>query len=113
MSGSTVAETTGADALTVVAALVHAGRPLTVDELTTALGWPCDRMDAALEALRRRPAIADPLELRGTATVSVTARPDRLSPVQREGIRRFGVASPAAVVTVEGCRTSSPPATST
>jgi DNA-binding transcriptional regulator GbsR (MarR family) len=114
MGGSTVAETTGADALTVVAALVHAGRPLTVAELATALGRSRDRVDAALEALRRHPAIADPLELRdaGSGTVTVTARADRLSPAQREAIRRFAVASPATVVTVEGCRTSSPPATS-
>jgi len=113
MGGSAVAEPTGGDALTVVAALVHAGRPLSVAELAPALGWPRDRLEAALAALRHRPAIADPLELRGTGTVAVTARPDRLSPAQREAIRRFREASPAAVVTVEGCRTSSPPATST
>ncbi|GHF92284.1 MULTISPECIES: helix-turn-helix domain-containing protein [Amycolatopsis] len=113
MGGSTVAETTGDDALTVVAALVHAGRPVPVAELATALGWPPDRLEAALAALRHRPAIADPLELRGSGTVTATARSDRLSPAHREGIRRFGVGSPATVVTVEGCRTSSPPATST
>ncbi|MGW3965421.1 helix-turn-helix domain-containing protein [Amycolatopsis sp. NPDC005003] len=113
MGGATLGEAAGYDALTVVAGLVHAGRPLTVAELATALGWPRDRVDTALAALRRRPAIADPLELCGTEAVSVKARPDRLSPAQREGIRRFSVASPAAVVTVEGCRTSSPPATST
>ncbi|WP_086839251.1 GbsR/MarR family transcriptional regulator [Amycolatopsis kentuckyensis] len=113
MGGSTVAEATAGDALTVVAALVHAGRPSAVDELAAALGWPRARAEAALDALRRRPAIADPLELRGAGTVTVTARPDRLSPAQREAIRRFREASPAAVATVEGCRTSSPPATST
>ena len=115
MGGSTLAEAAGYDALTVVAALVDAGRPLTPDALATALGWPSGRATAALDAIRHRPAIADPLELRdaGSGTVTVTARPDRLNPVQREGIRRFRVASPAAVVTVEGCRTSSPPATST
>ncbi|WP_410616880.1 helix-turn-helix domain-containing protein [Amycolatopsis sp. lyj-109] len=115
MGGSTLAEAAGYDALTVVAALVHAGRPLTPDGLATALGWPRDRVVAALAALRRRPAIADPLELcdAGSGTVTVEARADRLSPAQREAIRRFHLASPATVVTVEGCRTSSPPATST
>nr|WP_244170675.1 MarR family transcriptional regulator [Amycolatopsis tolypomycina] len=113
MGGSTLAEAAGHDALTVVAALVHAGRPFPVAELATVLGWPRDRLETALEALRRRPAIADPLELRGAETVTVTARADRLSPGRREAIRRFREASPAAVVTVEGCRTSSPPATST
>ncbi|HET6707152.1 GbsR/MarR family transcriptional regulator [Amycolatopsis sp.] len=115
MGGSTLAEAAGYDALTVVAALGHAGRPMTVTELATALGWPADRATAALEVIRRRPAIADPLELHdtGSGALTVTARPDRLSPAQREAIRRFREASPAAVVTVEGCRTSSPPATST
>jgi hypothetical protein len=115
MGGSTVAEAAGHDALTVVAALVHARRPLTVAELATALGWSEDRAAAGLDALRRRPALADPLALHdaGSGTVTVTARPDRLSPVQREGINRFRADFPAAVATVEGCRTSSPPATST
>ncbi|MEU0536819.1 MarR family transcriptional regulator [Amycolatopsis tolypomycina] len=113
MGGSTLAEAAGHDALTVVAALVHAGRPFPVAELATVLGWPRDRLETALEALRRRPAIADPLELRGAEKVTVTARADRLSPGRRDAIRRFREASPAAVVTVEGCRTSSPPATST
>ncbi|WIX93410.1 helix-turn-helix domain-containing protein [Amycolatopsis sp. DG1A-15b] len=91
MDGSTLAEEAGYDALTVVAALVHARRPLTVAELATALGWPRDRAVAAVDALRRRPAIADPLALHdaGSGTVTVTARPDRLSPVQREGIAGF------------------------
>ncbi|WP_410597610.1 helix-turn-helix domain-containing protein [Amycolatopsis sp. lyj-23] len=115
MGGSTVAEAVGYDALTVLAALVHAARPLTAAELATALGWPSERTAAALDALRRRPAIADPLAVRdaGAGTVAVSAREDRLSRVQLEAIRGFGLASAPAVVTVEGCRTSSPPATST
>ncbi|MFF1614397.1 helix-turn-helix domain-containing protein [Amycolatopsis sp. NPDC058278] len=91
MDGSTLAEEAGYDALTVVAALVHARRPLAVAELAAALCWPRDRAVAAVDALRRRPAIADPLALHdaGSGTVTVTARPDRLSPVQREGIAGF------------------------
>ncbi|MEU4511650.1 helix-turn-helix domain-containing protein, partial [Nonomuraea wenchangensis] len=35
-----LADAAAGDALTVVAALVHAARPLTVDDLAGALGWP-------------------------------------------------------------------------
>ena len=85
MGGSTLFEAAAHDALTVLAALVHAGRPLTLDKLATALGWPPGRATAALDTLRRRPAIADPLALRavGAETYALTARPDRLSPAQR------------------------------
>jgi hypothetical protein len=88
MGGSTLAEAAGYDALTVVAALVHAGRPLTRDALATALGWPGERTEAALDVLRRQPALADPLVLRpGEAgTFALTPRPDRLSPAQREAL---------------------------
>jgi hypothetical protein len=55
------------DALTVLAALLHAARPLAVDELAMALGWPRQRVTEAL----------------GT----VDDRPDRLSPAQREALR--------------------------
>ncbi|WP_435869960.1 MarR family transcriptional regulator [Amycolatopsis mediterranei] len=90
MSGSTVAEAAGYDALTVVAALGHAGRPLTPDELAAALGWPGERARAALEAIRQRPALADPFALRDgeSGTVVLTPRPDRLSPVQRAALEK-------------------------
>ena len=64
MSGSMLAEPVVDDALTVLAALVHAGRPLALSTLGTALGWPRDRLTAALEAIQRHPAIGDPLVLR-------------------------------------------------
>ncbi|RSM67675.1 hypothetical protein DMB66_15155 [Actinoplanes sp. ATCC 53533] len=88
MGGSALAETATPDALTVLAALVHAGRPLTLGALATALGWPLQRATAALDTVRRRPAIADPLALRaiGTETYALSARPDRLSPAQRQGL---------------------------
>ncbi|ADJ46690.1 hypothetical protein AMES_4865 [Amycolatopsis mediterranei S699] len=90
MSGSTVAEAAGYDALTVVAALGHAGRPLTPDELAAALGWPGERARAALEAIRQRPALADPFALRDgeSGTVVLTPRPDRLSLVQRAALEK-------------------------
>lgn len=88
MRGHPLAEPVVHDALTVLAALVHAGRRLTLDALTTALGWPRDRTTAALDAIRRQPAIADPLALRttGRETYHLTASPDRLSPAQREAL---------------------------
>jgi hypothetical protein len=91
MSGSSVAEAAGYDALTVVAALVHAGRPLTPEELAAALGWPGERAGAALDAIRRRPALPDPFALGEgeSGTVTLTPRPDRLSPVQRAALEKL------------------------
>ncbi|WP_422652940.1 MarR family transcriptional regulator [Amycolatopsis sp.] len=90
MSGSTLTETAVYDALTVLAALVHTGRPLTLDTLATALGWPRDRATAALDAIQHQPAIADPLALQttGPETYTFTARPDRLSPAQRDALQK-------------------------
>jgi DNA-binding IclR family transcriptional regulator len=88
MSGSSLAEPVVHDALTVLAALAHAGRPLTAGELATALGWRDERAAAALEAIRRQPAIADPFTLQdnGSEAYTLTARADRLSPAQREAL---------------------------
>jgi DNA-binding IclR family transcriptional regulator len=88
MDGSTLTETVVFDALTVLAALVHAGRPLTLDTLATALDWPRDRATVALDTIHRQPAVADPLALRaiGPETYALTARPDRLSPAQRHAL---------------------------
>ena len=92
MSASTVAQPVVHDALTVLAALVHAGRPLTATALTTALDWPADRVHAALAAIEQRPAIADPLAVCVVAdrTYAVAARPDRLSPLQRKALSPDG-----------------------
>jgi DNA-binding transcriptional ArsR family regulator len=88
MDNSPLAKPVTYDALTVIAALAHAARPLTVAALATALDWPRDRTAAALDAIRRQPAIADPLALRaaGPRTYTLTARPDRLSPAQRKAL---------------------------
>jgi DNA-binding transcriptional regulator GbsR (MarR family) len=77
------------DALTVVAALAYAARPLHVDELAAALGWPGQRVAEALEATENQPDITDPLAVASTApgTYAVTPRPGRLSPAQREALR--------------------------
>ncbi|WP_369785696.1 helix-turn-helix domain-containing protein [Saccharomonospora xinjiangensis] len=88
MSGSTLAEPVADDVLTVLAALVHAGRPLTPETLARALGWPRDRVGGALDTIRNRPAVADPLALRVVEPggYTVTACPDRLSPEQRDAL---------------------------
>jgi DNA-binding MarR family transcriptional regulator len=93
MDDSSLADTTAHDALTALAALTYAVQPLTVNELATSLGWLHKRVTDALDAIDHRPDIADPLALVSTGpdTYTITTRPDRLSPAQREALR----ASPA------------------
>jgi DNA-binding transcriptional ArsR family regulator len=88
MSGSTIGEPAGYDALTLLAALVHACRPLTLTALATALDWPADRITAAFDVIREQPAIADPLALQaiGADAYTVTTRADRLNPAQRRAL---------------------------
>jgi DNA-binding transcriptional regulator GbsR (MarR family) len=92
MSDTGLADIAVHDALTVLAALVHAARPLTVAELATALGWPRERVVDAVEGADRRPAIGDPVALTSTApgTYAITTRRDRLTPEQREALRASG-----------------------
>lgn len=88
MGGSDLAEGVGYDALTVIAALVHAARPLRVADLATALDWSRTRVVAAVAAIERRPGLADPLALRSTGpdTHAITTRPDRLTAAQRDAL---------------------------
>nr|WP_282707189.1 MarR family transcriptional regulator [Nonomuraea coxensis] len=88
MDGGGLTDAVAGDALTVVAALVHAARPLTVDDLAAALGWPARRAAAALDAISRRPSLSDPLavERDGRGAYAVAPRPDRLSPAQRDAL---------------------------
>ncbi|MFG1960459.1 MarR family transcriptional regulator [Nonomuraea sp. NPDC049028] len=88
MSGSRLADIVMGDALTVLAALVYAARPLTVDELVRALGLPVSRVADALAAIEEHSVIADPLALLRTepGTYTVTTRSDRLSPAQRAAL---------------------------
>ncbi|MEV4569416.1 MarR family transcriptional regulator [Nonomuraea sp. NPDC049419] len=76
------------DAMTVIAALVHAARPLTVDALAKALGWPAQRAADALDMAGRRPDLSWPLVLGrpGRGTYAVEAAPDRLSAAQRAAL---------------------------
>ncbi|MEO3876665.1 helix-turn-helix domain-containing protein [Nonomuraea sp. B12E4] len=77
-----------ADVLTVIAALVHAARPLAADDLATALDWPITRTADALDAVGRRPILSDPLTVKrlGRDTYAIAPRPDRLSSAQREAL---------------------------
>lgn len=76
-----------ADALTVVAALIHAGRPLALDVLAAALDWTVPRTRAALDAIARHPDIADPLALEtGGGEYRLVVRADRLSRAQQEAL---------------------------
>ncbi|NUO57969.1 MAG: helix-turn-helix domain-containing protein [Hamadaea sp.] len=87
MSGSTLAEPVVYDALTVLAALMYAARPLTPAELAAALGWPPNRATAALDAIDGQPAIADPFALQAIgATYALVPRLDRLTSAQREAL---------------------------
>ncbi|MFI6511562.1 helix-turn-helix domain-containing protein [Streptosporangium sp. NPDC050855] len=88
MNDSGLTDAVVRDALTVLAALVHAARPLTVDDLAAALDWPVPRTAEALDAIGRRPILADPLtvERTGRGAYAVIPRPDRLSPAQRDAL---------------------------
>ncbi|ATL32803.1 GbsR/MarR family transcriptional regulator [Streptomyces formicae] len=87
MAGGTTAEVF-ADVLTVLAALVQAGGPLTVDRLATALDWPRDRVADALRDAERHPDIAGPVVLERTAadTYAVVAAAHRLTAEQRAAL---------------------------
>ncbi|WP_246063990.1 hypothetical protein [Nonomuraea longispora] len=85
MNDSGLTDAAVRDALTVLAALVHAARPLTADELAAALDWPVQRTAGALHTISRRPALSDPLTVEqvGRDAYATAPRPDRLSPAQR------------------------------
>ncbi|WP_084464276.1 MarR family transcriptional regulator [Microtetraspora fusca] len=76
------------DMLTVLAALVHAGEPLTVAQLSTALGWHPDRVTSALRGAERHPEVCDPVTVRAveSGTYSITAGGHRLTTAQREAL---------------------------
>ncbi|MFH8612147.1 MarR family transcriptional regulator [Streptomyces sp. NPDC018029] len=81
------------DALTVLAALLHAARPLTTDELAAALGWPQERTATAVNAVdsaEQQRGTSCPLILRRTPSGAyrVVSHPDRLTPAQRAALRR-------------------------
>jgi hypothetical protein len=88
MNDSGLTDAVVRDALTVLAALVYAARPLTVDDLAIALDWPVQRAVDALDAISRRPILSDPLAVKrvGRGEYAVTPRPDRLGSAQRDAL---------------------------
>lgn len=82
---------TADDAGTVLAALVHAGAPLTAEQLATGLGWTPDRVESALGLAEAHPGITDPVVPRRVKgdTYSFVAWPDRLTRTQRKTIRSY------------------------
>jgi DNA-binding transcriptional regulator GbsR (MarR family) len=76
------------DAATVLAALLHARRPLTAPELTDALGWSADRVAGALRDAETYAPFTDPLTIdRPTPTTyAAAAAPGRLTPAQRDAL---------------------------
>jgi DNA-binding transcriptional ArsR family regulator len=91
MATGPVTPAAGEQALTVAAALVHAGAPLTVDEVASALGWPPGRVQVALGDAERYPDITDPIAVRrvGSGAYTIAARPDRLTATQRDALGRL------------------------
>jgi hypothetical protein len=87
MTGGATAATID-DALTVLAALVHASTPITMAQLATVLGWPLERVTSALHDAEQHPDITDPVTLRRTepGIYTITARPNRLTIAQREAL---------------------------
>ncbi|MFI1824933.1 hypothetical protein ACH41E_00550 [Streptomyces sp. NPDC020412] len=84
MAGGPVATAAGENALTVVAALAHAGVPLTVAQLATGLDWPVDRVLRALADAERHPDLTDPVVPRRVApdAYALGVRASRLSATQ-------------------------------
>jgi len=76
------------DALTVLAALVHAVTPRTAEQLAVALDWPLERVTNALRDAEKHPDLADPVALACTdsGAYTVSAKLDRLTAAQREAV---------------------------
>ena len=73
----------------IVAALVHAARPVTAKELARVLGWSAGRAALALREAAAQPAWTDPLAVTKTASgYVVAASPSRLSRVQRQRLQQ-------------------------
>lgn len=72
------------DTATILAALVHAHRPLTTDELATALAWPLARVTTALTTAQTYDT--DPLAVTTVAPDTYLATVTRLTPTQRQAL---------------------------
>ncbi|WP_107484779.1 hypothetical protein [Streptomyces sp. MJM1172] len=95
------------DAVTVLAALLHAARPPATRELADALGWPQARAATALQAAEHQPEVCGPLTLQRTPSGAhlATGLHGRLTPAQRTALAR---SEPAVQ---DSARASLPPLT--
>lgn len=86
------------DAMTVLAALVHADAALTAGQLTTALAWPRARVDDALTAAETYAYFTDPIVIdhRPDDTYGILAKSLRLTSSQRKALVK-AAHEPAAV----------------
>ncbi|MDX6261462.1 MAG: hypothetical protein QOH84_3150 [Kribbellaceae bacterium] len=93
MSGLGPDPETAEDTATILAALVHAHRPLTADQLATALDWPPDRVTTALTTAETYKLATDPLALEVVAPSTYTVTVTRLTDRQRHALTAAGSAS--------------------
>lgn len=78
-----------ADLLTASAALVHAARPRTADQLAAALGWPPERAKTALQNAELRADLTGPVTvLNHGDAYTVAANPAHLTESQRAALTR-------------------------
>jgi DNA-binding transcriptional regulator GbsR (MarR family) len=74
------------DTATMLAALVHASRPLTVGQLATALGWPGSRVSTALTTAETYKLFTDPLAVELVAPDTYIVTVTRLTAAQRRAL---------------------------
>ncbi len=72
-----------ADAVTVLAALLHTGRPVALESLSAALGWPPERVAAAVRVAVDHPHVAGPVTVAvEDGTYRAVALTERLTAAQ-------------------------------
>ncbi|NEA31420.1 MarR family transcriptional regulator [Streptomyces sp. SID13031] len=76
------------DTATLLAALIHAARPLTAEQLAKALGWPVDRVTIALTTAEAYKPFTDPLAVEQVAPRTYTVTVTRLTDAQRRALRK-------------------------
>ncbi|WP_328320812.1 MarR family transcriptional regulator [Kribbella sp. NBC_00382] len=80
------------DTATILAALIHAARPLTAPQLAAALTWPLARVTTALTTAQTYDT--DPLALTTVAPDTYTVTVTRLTDTQRHALTSAGSAAP-------------------
>lgn len=87
LGGNDLTDPSTADAKSVLAALSRARPAVPAPQLADVLGWPAERLAAAIGQLRQRPILADPFRLHESeAGLSIQTRFDRLSAEQRAAL---------------------------